>query len=36
MMDSKRLIYIGFCALILVAWIAFGTFEATEAPYVRF
>lgn len=35
-MNSKRIIYIVLCAIALGLWIAFGTFEAIEAPYVRF
>lgn len=35
-MDRKRAIYILGCVLILALWLAFGTFETTEAPYVRF
>jgi hypothetical protein len=35
-MDRKRAIYILACVVILAFWLAFGTFEAAEAPYVRF
>jgi hypothetical protein len=36
MMDRKRIIYILVCVVALGLWIAFGIFEANEAPYVRF
>ena len=36
MMERKRLIYILSCCTVLVLWLIFGTFEAAEAPYVRF
>ena len=33
---NRRRSYLLFCAVILLLWIWFGNFEATEAPYVRF
>ena len=32
----RRIFYLAVCALVLIAWIRFGTFEAIEVPYVRF
>lgn len=36
MNDPKRLAYVILCALILASWIAVGSFETAEAPYVQF
>lgn len=33
---TRRRLYLIACVVILVLWIAFGNFEAIEAPYVRF
>jgi hypothetical protein len=32
----RRRLYLVACAVVLVLWVVFGHFEATEAPYVRF
>ena len=32
----RRIGYLAACGLVLIAWIRFGTFEATEVPYVGF
>jgi len=36
MMEPGRILYIAACVAILVLWIAYGSFEAAEAPYVGF
>ena len=32
----RRLLYIALLVLALIVWLALGTFEGVEAPYVEF
>ena len=34
--NLRRLLYVALLVVALVVWLALGTFEGVEAPYVEF
>ena len=34
--SGRRIVYIFFCAVLLLLWLKLGIFDAIEAPYVGF
>lgn len=34
--NIRRFIYVALLVLALIVWLALGTFEGVEAPYVEF